>query len=100
MVEENEKQEDETKEEVGESKDSGEGDKPKTLTLYEQTNTATKRLENANSKTEELLNRQEELYQRQKLGGKAEGGSENKEPEKTPLEAAKEYIDKNFAKFK
>ena len=54
--------------------DTGEGDKPKAPTLYEQTNQATERLEQANAKTEELLNRQEELYQKQQLGGVTEAG--------------------------
>jgi len=65
--------EEKTKEELP-TTNSKDGDKPKTINLYEQTNNATERLEIANAKTEELLNRQEELYQNQKLAGRAEAG--------------------------
>ena len=57
-----------------ESTNTGEGSEQKTISLYEQTNQATERLEKANAKTEELLNRQEELYQKQQLGGITEAG--------------------------
>jgi len=68
------------------------GIKPKPTTLYEQTNAATERLEEANKKTEELLNRQEELYQRQQLGGRAEAGQAPVKPkEETDEELANKF---------
>lgn len=85
-MEEEETKKDASKEEVGKSKDSGEGDKSKTLNLYERTNEATERLEKANAKTEEILNRQEEIYQRQKLGGTTEAGQATEKKEETPRE--------------
>ena len=79
--------------------DNGDGDKPKTPTLYEQTNTATERLENANTKTEELLNRQEEIYERQKLSGGTEAGTPAEEPkEETPEEYARKIYPSGFNK--
>lgn len=90
------KEEDEAKKKVGESKDSGEGDKPKTLNLYERTNAATERLEKANAKTEELLNRQEELYQNEKLAGTGGGRVESKpisEEEKKTTQAQEFFKD-------
>ena len=81
MVEEEEKKtENETKEEVGKPEDTGEGNKPKTPTLYERTNAAAERVEKANAKTEENLNRQEELYEKQKLGGTTEAGQPAEKP--------------------
>ena len=71
--------------------DTDEGSKPKATTLYEQTNTATERLESANKKTEELLNRQEELYEKQKLGGTAEAGQVAEKKEETPEEFADKF---------
>ena len=90
----------EKEEKVGdgeEKKDSGkdnhDGDKPKSLTLYEQTNAATERLEKANSKTEEILNRQEKLYEVQKLSGEGGGRVDLKEPEEeTPLQYAEKVM--------
>ena len=67
--------------------DAGDGDKSKAINLYEQTNQATERLEQANAKTEELLNRQEELYMKQKLGGGSEAGI-SQEPEMSEEEKA------------
>lgn len=83
----------EIKEEEQGAEDSGEGSEPKAATLYERTNEATERLEKANAKTEELLNRQEELYEKQKLGGRAEAGAEAEKPkEDTPKEYAEKVM--------
>ena len=70
--------------------DPEEGDKSKTLTLYERTNEATERLEKANAKTEENLKRQEKLYEIQKLSGDGGGRVETQSKEETP----KEYNDR------
>ena len=82
--------ESENKDEKGAGEDNNEGDQPKSLTLYEHTNTSTERLEKANAKTEDLLNRQEEIYQKQQLGGITEAGSK-KEVEK---ETDEEYTER------
>ena len=82
---------DENKKEEQTPNNAGEGMQPK-ATLYEQTNAATKRLEEANAKTEELLNRQEELYQNQKLGGITEAGIPNVPEMSEEEKATKERI--------
>ena len=79
----------ESAEQKGES-NPDEGDKSKTLTLYERTNAATERLEKANAKTEDNLKRQEKLYEIQKLSGEG-GGRVESEPKE---ETAKEYNDR------
>jgi len=71
--------------------DTDKGDKPETTTLFEKTDAATKRLEEANAKTEELLNRQEELYMKQKLGGGSEAGQN---PVKPKEETDEEYTER------
>ena len=64
-----------------------EAEVPKDLSLHEKTDNATKRLEEANKKTQELLERQERLYENQKLGGKTGGAVEVEEKkEQTPEE--------------
>ena len=54
-----------------------------TKTLFDKTNDATDRQEEANKKTEELLNRQEDLYAKQKLGGQSMAGN-------TPIQKSEE----------
>ena len=72
---------------------ANEGNKSETTTLFEKTNEATKRLEDANRKTEELLTRQEEVYAREKLGGTSEAGVEAVAPkEDTPEEYAEKLM--------
>ena len=70
------------------------GNQPKTPTLYERTNDATERLENANAKTEELLNRQEKLYETQKLSGEGGGRVEPTvvSEEQVKVNSAAEYF--------
>jgi hypothetical protein len=78
-------------EETKTTEDIGEGIQSKTPTLYEQTNAAAERVERANAKTEELLYRQEELYEKQKLGGRAEAGQPNISEEDKKKEAAIDF---------
>ena len=79
---------------VGESKDAGEGDKPKENEEVERLNAETERINKA-------IAENENAKAREKLGGVTTAGNKIEEPKKlTETEAAKEYIDKNFAKFK
>lgn len=72
--------------------DAGGEEDNSTDTLYERTNKATERQEEANKKTESLLNRQEELYEKQKLGGISDAGNEKKDVK--PEDTDEEYADK------
>ena len=99
-MEDNENKANENKESKTEPINNAEGSEPETTSLYERTNNATERLEKANAKTEELLNRQEQLYEKQKLGGRAEAGSP---PPAEKVETDKEYrarIDKEISEGK
>lgn len=63
-------------------------------TLFEKTNSAAERLENANKKTEELLQRQEALYANNILGGNS-GGHVNVpvvSPEEAKINSAVEFF--------
>ena len=90
MEEENKKLEDEVKDKVGESKDTGDGDKPKTPQSIVDANLAAKRLEEANKKHAENLDRQEDMIARKILAGTTEGGSATEQPKKLD---DKEYFD-------
>ena len=79
---------------VGESEDTGEGDKPEETKIIEQQSKRIKELEDERHK------RIMDDAQKQ-MGGTTEGGKPAEEKkELTHAEASKEYIDKNFAKFK
>ena len=80
----------EDKTEVEESENTGDGDKPSTTEILEQQSKRIKELEKE---------REERVIEEAKkqLAGTAEGG---KPAEKPKEETPKEYIDKNFAKFK
>ena len=80
--------------------DKEEGDKPESTSILDRVIKENERMEANIKSQEEIITRQEEIAARKILGGGSEAGSENKEPEKTPQEAAKEYIDKNFANLK
>lgn len=85
--EENKKPDEEDKGEVGESKDTGEGDKPKTPQSIVDANAAAKRLEEATAKHKEQLDRQEDMIARKILGGGTEAGQTPDKPkEETPHE--------------
>ena len=61
------------------------GDKPESTRLIDDANLAAKRLEEANTKQEELLNRQEELAAKTALGGQSEAGGQPIKKEETPV---------------
>lgn len=84
----------ETKKEVGESEDTGEGDKPEETQIIEQQSKRIKELETERDKR--IMD-----DAKKQMAGETEGGKPSEEPKKlTHAEASKEYIDKNFAKFK
>ena len=82
------------------SEDTGEGDKSKTPQSIVDANLAAERMEKATEKHKEQLDRQEDMIARKILGGTTEAGGNKEEKVKTLQEAAKEYIDKNFANLK
>ena len=62
--------------------DTGEGDKPQTSTLVDDTNLAAKRLEDATREAKEERIAAEESYAKRKLGGVTEAGqAQEKKPE-------------------
>ena len=95
-MEEDEKKklEDEGKEEVGESKDSGEGDKSKTPQTIIDALDAAQRLEKANAEHKRLLDRQTDMISNKILAGTGGGIVETKEisEEQKKVNAAAEYF--------
>ncbi len=70
--------------------DSGEGDKPKTNQLIDDTNLAAKRLEDATKASQEERAIAEDSYNKMRLGGGSEAGQPAEKKEETP----KEYNDR------
>jgi len=64
------------------TKDSGEGDKPKTTTLIDDANLAAERLEAANARKAELIRQEEELLIKRRMSGTTEAGQKPEEKEK------------------
>ncbi len=89
MEEENKKLKDEETGKVGESDDTGKGDKSQLAIETEAANAAAERMEQAK---EEL----EAAEARTRLGGTTEAGGVKEEKVKTPLEEAKSYVKDNF----
>ena len=87
----NEKKETKEAETEDTTKDSDEGDKPKSRGLIDDANSAAERLEAANKKQEELITRQEEIAAKQLLAGKTEAGQA---PVKEEPISDKEFSDK------
>ena len=85
---ENEEAEKETKkaEETKPVENSGDGNKPKTNTLVDDTNLAAKRLEEATASAKEERLAREESYSKMKLSGQAEAGQVAKEKKETDEE--------------
>ena len=83
-------EENEDKGEVEGTEDTGERDKSSTTDVLEQQSKRIKELEKE---------RDERIIEdsKKQLAGTAEGGTEAEKPKE---ETSKEYIDKNFAKFK
>ncbi len=96
---------DETKEKTEEKKpeestrDTKEGDKPKTSTLIDDANSAAKRLEEANERKAELLRQEEEFAAKRALGGRAEAGQTPVVKEETAIEY-RDRIDKEISEGK
>ena len=82
MDEEKEKKPEDKEPETAEA-GADEGDEPKATTLLDKADAVSKKLEEANIKTEELLKRREELAAKEMLGGRADAGE--KPPEKKKL---------------
>lgn len=61
--------------------DKKDGDKPKSTEPIESANKAAERLEQANTKKEELLDREEALIVQSRLSGRALAGGEPDKPE-------------------
>lgn len=87
MSEEDKKEEDKKKPKTD---DSGDGDKPKTNTLLDDTNLAAKRLEDATKAAKEERLEAEDSYHKMKLGGGSEAGVAVEKKEENP----KEYNDR------
>ena len=95
----NKKPENEDKAKVGESEDTGDGDKHKTPQSIVDANAAAKRLEEANKKHAENLDRQEDMITRKILAGGTEAGQTTEKPkEETPEEYARKIYPSGFNK--
>ena len=68
----------------------GEGDKPKTTTLIDDTNLAAKRLEEATKEAKEERLAKEESYAKMRLGGISEAG----QTQEKKVETDEEYHDR------
>lgn len=77
-----------------EEKEETKEEETKSTQLIDDANLAAKRLEEANTKQQELLSKQEELMARQRLGGNTEAGQnvEEKSEDEKKKEGAKEFF--------
>ena len=86
----NEEEEDEEPKKTKPTEDTGDGDKPKTNTLIEDTNLAAKRMEEATTEARQERLAAEESYAKMKLGGVTEAGG----TAKPKVETDEEYTEK------
>ncbi len=98
MDEEEKKKPEENKQEVTDG-DSDKGDKSQSSTLVDDTNLASKRLEEATKEAKEERLAREESYSKMKLGGGSEGGQVAEKKEETPKEY-NDRIDKEISEGK
>ncbi|KKL71225.1 hypothetical protein LCGC14_2097050 [marine sediment metagenome] len=70
------------KTEIGESEDTGEGDKPKTPKATIDANTAAERMEKASEKLKVENDRADEHAAQKAIGGGSEAGQESTKPKK------------------
>ena len=93
---------DEEKEEVKVDKpvDTGEGVQSETISELDRADQIAERQARENDRREKLLEREEALEARRAVGGTTEAGGVEEKPVKTKEEAAKDYIEKNFANLK
>jgi len=81
-----EKETTEEKKPEGTTGTEDEGSQPKAVTLIDQANSASERLEKANERKAELLRQEEELMAKRALGGNSEAGQSVEKKEETALE--------------